>query len=80
MTDEIERTIDARHLACPLPVLKARKALLALRPGQLVRLLATDPAANRDVPAFLEEQGHELVAVQEELGATVFLIRRGPAG
>lgn len=77
MADEIERTIDARDLACPLPVLKVRKALLALAPGQIVRLLATDPAARRDVPAFVEEQGHELVATHEELGATVFLIRRG---
>lgn len=54
--------LDARGLLCPLPVLKARKRLLALAPGQVLRLLADDPAAVIDVPHFCAEQGHVLLA------------------
>lgn len=74
--------LDARGLLCPLPVLKARKRLLALAPGQLLRLIADDPAAVIDVPHFCAEQGHVLLA-EEPLGDTAaprppraWLIRR----
>lgn len=50
--------IDARGLNCPLPVLKLRKRLKDLPPGAAVELLATDPAAARDVPAFCRAHGH----------------------
>jgi tRNA 2-thiouridine synthesizing protein A len=69
--------IDARGLLCPLPVLKARKALAALAPGQVLRLLATDPAARIDLPHFCAEAGHELIG-ESDLGSTfAFLVRRG---
>jgi tRNA 2-thiouridine synthesizing protein A len=74
--------LDARGLLCPLPVLKARKRLLALAPSQVLRLIADDPAAVIDVPHFCAEQGHVLLA-EEPLGATdaprpprAWLIRR----
>lgn len=74
--------LDARGLLCPLPVLKARKRLLALAPGQVLRLLADDPAAVIDVPHFCAEQGHVLLA-EEPVGDTAaprppraWLIRR----
>lgn len=62
MTDtaaEIE--VDARGLLCPLPVLRLRKRLLTAPRGQVVVLLATDPAAAIDVPHFCAESGHELL-------------------
>lgn len=70
--------IDARHLLCPLPVLRLRKALLLLNPGMRVSLLATDPAAVLDVPHFCAEGGHRLLAV-ETLGdgARRYLVERG---
>jgi tRNA 2-thiouridine synthesizing protein A len=70
--------IDARGLLCPLPVLKARKRLLALAPGAVLRLLADDPAAIVDVPHFCAEAGHALLDVAE-LGerGRAYLIRRG---
>lgn len=65
MTPDAE--IDAAGLLCPLPVLRLRKRLLGMQPGQVARLLATDPAAVIDVPHFCAETGHELIA-QADLG------------
>lgn len=69
---------DARGMLCPLPVLKARKRLLALAPGGVLRLVADDPAALVDVPHFCAEQGHAVVG-REDLGGSrhAWLIRRG---
>ena len=68
--------IDARGLQCPLPVLKARKALLALNPGECLLVEATDPMAAVDFPHFCMESGHRLVKSGTD-GATLrFLIER----
>lgn len=70
--------LDARGLLCPLPVLKARRRLASLAPGQVLRMLADDPAAVIDVPHFCAEQGHDIVG-QRELGEREqeYLIRKG---
>ena len=69
--------LDARGLLCPLPVLRARKRLMALAPGQVLRLMADDPAALVDIPHFCAEQGHALVARTEIAHpAHEYLIRR----
>ena len=70
--------IDATGLLCPLPVLRARKALAGLPPGALLRLLADDPAARIDLPHFCAQSGHALLA-EEDLGdgRRAYLIRRG---
>lgn len=75
---EWDAELDARGLLCPLPVLKARKRLLALPPGGVLRVLADDPAALVDIPHFCAEQHHALMA-QENLGHPLhaYLIRRG---
>jgi len=76
MTPDLE--IDATGLLCPLPVLRARKALAALPPGALLRLLADDPAARIDLPHFCAEAGHALLA-EDDLGdgRRAYLMRRG---
>jgi tRNA 2-thiouridine synthesizing protein A len=56
-----EKMLDATGLSCPLPVLKARKALRDMAPGQTLELLATDPGALDEVPAFCDSVGHELL-------------------
>lgn len=70
--------IDATGLLCPLPVLRARKALARLPAGALLRVLADDPAARIDMPHFCAEAGHALVA-EEDLGdgRRAYVIRRG---
>jgi tRNA 2-thiouridine synthesizing protein A len=71
-----DAAVDARGLACPLPVLKARKALLGLAPGERLVVEATDRMAAIDLPNFCRETGHRLVAA-DTVGATLrFLIER----
>lgn len=72
--------VDAVRLLCPLPVLKARKRLMAMAPGQVLCLRATDPAAVIDVPHFCREAGHELLAAETAGVETRYLIRRGGPG
>jgi len=72
----MEHELDAEGLLCPLPVLKARKRLEGLKPGETLRLIATDPASVIDVPHFCTEQGHELVSHETADGRHVFRIRR----
>ena len=71
------RIVDARGLACPLPVLKLRKALRLAEPGAIWVLLATDPAAARDVPSFCASAGHEVVAQSRDGKDLRFEIRVG---
>ena len=68
--------IDTKGLPCPLPVLKAKKAIKALAPGELIRILATDPASARDIPAFCRSAGHTLERAQEADGVYSYLIRK----
>ncbi len=73
---EITETIDARGLLCPLPVLKLRKRLKSLEPGQCAVLLADDPAAVVDVPHFCTESGHELLAVGSHETAQAYTVKK----
>jgi len=68
--------VDARGLQCPLPVLRARKALLALRRGERLLLEATDPMAAIDVPHYCGESGDRLVASAKDRGTLRFLIEK----
>jgi len=61
-------TLDARGLKCPLPVLKARRALKALPPGEALEVLATDPAAPKDFQAFAREAGLALETLEAAAG------------
>ena len=69
-------TLDVRGMTCPLPVLKANKALRALPPGATLAVLATDPAAVKDFHAYAQETGHELLAWAQEEEAYRFILRR----
>jgi tRNA 2-thiouridine synthesizing protein A len=68
--------LDATGLICPLPVLKARKAMKTVRPGGVLRVLATDRGATKDFAAFCEATGHQLLSSSEESGVLTFEIRR----
>ncbi|MDP1667802.1 sulfurtransferase TusA family protein [Phaeovulum sp.] len=73
---KIAEDIDALGLLCPLPVLRARKALARMRPGAVLRLRATDAASWLDVPHFCAEAGHELLSAEDAGGVLTYLIRR----
>ena len=75
MADHVMR-LDARDLICPIPVLKARKALKALPPGAVLEVLATDPAAPKDFAAFCDATGNVLLSTGSVDGAALFRIEK----
>ena len=70
-------TLDLRGLRCPLPVLRAKKALRTLPPGGALEVLADDPLSPVDFAAFCQASGDALVENVESAGAFRFLIRKG---
>jgi TusA-related sulfurtransferase len=68
---DVQREIDTRGLNCPLPILKAKKALAEMHSGDLLRVVATDPGSMRDFQAFARQTGNELV--QQETAGTEFI-------
>jgi tRNA 2-thiouridine synthesizing protein A len=70
-------TLDAVGLLCPLPVLKARKRLQSLQKGEVLTVLADDPAAVIDVPHFCAEAGHDLLSADHDGPVQTYVIRKG---
>jgi TusA-related sulfurtransferase len=73
---EIHKEVDARGLLCPLPILRAKKALADMASGQILKILATDPSAQRDFAAFARQTGNELVDTSVHDKIFTFLMRR----
>ena len=71
-----DATLDAKGLNCPLPILKAKKALKDLENGQVLEIVATDPGAVKDFEAFCRATGNKLVGSGEEDGVFSFEIER----
>ncbi len=71
-----EQEVDASGLTCPLPILRAKKALAQMESGQVVRVITTDRNAIRDFQAFARQTGNTLVAQQEAEGRCVHFLRR----
>ena len=69
-------TLDAKGLSCPLPVLKAQKALKDLDAGEILTVIATDPGSVRDFESFCRATGNALVEQSEEDGVHRFLLRK----
>ncbi len=68
--------LDTKGLNCPLPILKAKKAINGLTAGDTLQVLATDPGAVKDFEAFCRATGHELVESGEDAGVYSFLIMK----
>jgi tRNA 2-thiouridine synthesizing protein A len=68
--------VDARGLSCPLPLLKAKKALNSLAHGELLKVLSTDQGSWRDFRVFAEQSGHQLLESQEENGVYTYLLKK----
>ena len=73
---DIVKEVDARGLNCPLPILKAKKALAELQSGELPKVLSTDGGALRDFQAFAKQTGNELVEQTTEGDTTAHVLRR----
>ena len=68
--------VDARGLNCPLPILKAKKALNTMQSGQTLRVVSTDAGSVRDFQAFAKQTGNEIVEQQATAGEFIHLMRR----
>ena len=71
-----DKEIDTRGLNCPLPILRAKKALTDLQSGQVLKVVATDPGSVRDFQAFARQTGNELVEQHEQGEEFIHLLRR----
>ncbi|MDR4888357.1 sulfurtransferase TusA family protein [Fredinandcohnia sp. QZ13] len=73
----IDKVLDAKGLACPMPIVKTKKAIDGLESGQILEVLATDKGAKNDLTAWAVSTGHELVESKEENGVLYFYIKKG---
>jgi len=71
-----DQLLDAKGLNCPLPILKAKKALKEVPPGGTLEILATDPGSVADFQAFCRTTGNELVEHSEEGGVYRFILKK----
>ena len=69
-------TLDARGLNCPLPILRAKKAINAMQAGETLEITATDPGSVKDLDAFCSQTGHELLSSDQADGEFHFRIRK----
>jgi tRNA 2-thiouridine synthesizing protein A len=79
-TDPVALTLDARGLICPMPVLKAKKALRDVPPGGVLKVLATDPGSQADMKSFCEMTGNRLLSAIQEDDVFIYHIEHKPAG
>jgi TusA-related sulfurtransferase len=73
---QVSKEIDTRGLNCPLPILKAKKALNEMQSGELLRVVATDPGSVRDFQAFARQTGNDLVEQQTAGDEFIHVLRR----
>ena len=74
--DEDTTILDVKGLQCPMPLLKAKKALNELAPGELLRVVATDPGSVKDFQVFSRQSGHELLESEDDHGVYSYLLRK----
>ena len=76
MSDDVPLILDVKGLNCPMPLLKAKKALNELSPGSLLRVCATDPGSVKDFRVFSEQSGHKLLESSDDNGTFSYLLEK----
>ncbi|HET7764372.1 MAG TPA: sulfurtransferase TusA family protein [Burkholderiales bacterium] len=76
MTTTFDKDLDVRGLNCPLPILRAKKALADLGSGQVLRVQATDPGSVKDFQAFAKQTGNQLLSHAEEDKVFTFFMKK----
>jgi tRNA 2-thiouridine synthesizing protein A len=76
MSFSFDQELDCSGLACPMPILKTKKAVDGLQIGQVLKMIATDPGSLPDIQAWTSKTGHELVGHEEDAGKFTFYIKR----
>lgn len=73
---QFDKELDTRGLNCPLPILRTKKALAGIQPGQVLKIVATDPGSVRDFETFSKQTGNALLSQSEANGEFTFLMRK----
>lgn len=73
---EFNLELDARGLNCPLPILRAKKSIKSLEPGQVLKIISTDPGSLKDFDAFCKQTGDELLSSEDNGSEFTFLIKK----
>ncbi|BCJ88283.1 hypothetical protein skT53_32680 [Effusibacillus dendaii] len=69
--------VDAKGLSCPMPIVKAKKAIDALQPGQIMELEATDKGSVNDFQSWVKQTKHEMIKMEEDNGVYRFFVKKG---
>lgn len=73
---EFSLEVDASGLLCPLPLLRLKKALTEIASGEVVKLIATDPAAHLDIGVYTDQTGHQIIEWTKQSPAQIFYIKK----
>ena len=76
-TIKVAKTLDAKGLDCPMPLLKAKKAIESLKSGQILEILGTDEGSKIDLPGWCERVGHTFLGAKDEANYFRFYIKKG---
>jgi tRNA 2-thiouridine synthesizing protein A len=76
MTENLESELDLSGLTCPMPLLKTKQALNKMPIGAVIRVIATDPASERDFKVFSEQSGNELLSAERQADRFVYVLRK----
>ncbi|MDQ0351563.1 TusA-related sulfurtransferase [Alkalibacillus filiformis] len=74
---EVAKTLDAKGLACPMPIVRTKKAIEEVNSGDVLEVVATDAGAKSDLTAWTKSSGHELLETKEEDGVYTFYVQKG---
>jgi tRNA 2-thiouridine synthesizing protein A len=75
-TIAVDETLDCKGLSCPMPVVKAKEAMDAIQPGQIMELISTDKGSVKDFQAWVNQTNHDLVEQKEEEGVFKFYVKK----
>jgi tRNA 2-thiouridine synthesizing protein A len=72
-----DQVLDAKGLSCPMPILKTKKLLKEMKPGQILEIQGTDPGTRNDLPAFTSRSGDEFLGEEQREGFFSFFVKKG---
>ena len=73
---EVARTLDAKGLSCPMPLLRTKKEIDKINSGEILEILGTDPGSRNDLPGWCSRSGHEYLGEKEDSGFIRFYLRK----
>jgi tRNA 2-thiouridine synthesizing protein A len=75
--EKVNKVIDLRGMNCPWSILKAKSQLIAMAPGEVLEVLASDPLMSEDFPKVLDQSGHHLIGINKQPGFSRLYVRKG---